>query len=227
MSPAKLPAILSPIIPAIIPAILPAIVIALIGLMVPAAAIGSEKDPRAEAKIEVERAALNYRLGRFEEALQSYARAYELFNAPVLLFNMGQCHKNLKHYERAIFFFQGYLREETNPEKRALAEELLAKSRADLEKQRQELVPSPAAAPDLAVMPPSEPLIALDVPPSNASGQPGSDAENATPLTRKWWFWTVLGAGAVAIAGGTIAYYATGHTTSVPPTGSAGILDRR
>jgi tetratricopeptide (TPR) repeat protein len=209
------------------PAFLLAILIALASRTLPAAASGDEKDARAAAKIEVEKAALHYRLGRFEDALDAYTRAYELFNAPVLLFNIGQCHKNLKHYERAIFFFQGYLREETNPEKRALAEELVIKSRADLEKQRQEVVPPPASPPDLAVLPPSEPLIALDVPASTAGGQPGSEPHVATPLTRKWWFWTVIGAGAVVIAGGTIAYYATGHTTSIPPTGSVGILDRR
>ena len=93
---------------------------------------------RAEAKSEVERAEVQYKLGRFDEALEGYSRAYELVNAPGLLFDIGQCHRNLGSYERAIFFFQEYLREETRPERRALANQLIAESRSELEKRRQQ-----------------------------------------------------------------------------------------
>src|SRR4051812_8919928 len=98
---------------------------------------------RAEAKAEVERAEVQYKLGRFDEALEGYSRAYELVNAPGLLFDIGQCHRNLRSYERAIFFFGEYLREETRPERRALANQLIAESRSELEKRRQ-----PPAEPD-------------------------------------------------------------------------------
>ncbi|HEY8927038.1 MAG TPA: tetratricopeptide repeat protein, partial [Polyangia bacterium] len=85
--------------------------------LAPTVAFAAE-DPRVEAKREVERAEVQYKLGRFDEALEGYSRAYELVNAPGLLFNIGQCHKNLKSYERAIFFFQEYLREAKRPERR-------------------------------------------------------------------------------------------------------------
>ena len=73
---------------------------------------------------------LDYKLARFEDALQDYSRAYELYPAPALLFNLGQCHRNLKNYERAIFFFEGYLREQPkiDPDQRALTEDLIAES---------------------------------------------------------------------------------------------------
>lgn len=206
--------------------LLAATMMLVVALGAPRTSQADEKELRAQAKLEVDKAALHYRLGRFEEALASYTRAYELFNAPALLFNIGQCHKNLKNHERAIFFFQGYLREETNPEKRALAEDLLAKSRADLERQRLEAIPP--AAPPPAPAPAAEPLIGTDLSRSTAAeGSPAPEGQTAVPLTRKWWFWTALGAGALAIAGGTIAYYATGHTTLVTPMGSLGTLDRR
>jgi hypothetical protein len=203
---------------------------------------------RAEAKAEFEKAQLHYRLGRFEEALKSYTRAYELFNAPALLFNIGQCHKNLQNHERAIFFFEGYLREETNEKKRALAEELIAVSRAQLERQRSEraksepVVPAPVVNPP--VTPPPEPpapvagpaaplppaVVEVEVPPSapvlvNSPGDAAPAADEA-PVYRTWWFWTALGTGA-AIAAGAAIYYATGPTQTVSPMSTLGTLDRR
>ena len=87
---------------------------------------------RQQAKAAVEKGETAYKLGRFEEALEEYSHAYELFPAPALLFNLGQCHKQLKNYERAIFFFEGYLRDEQRPTNRRLAEDLIAESRAEI-----------------------------------------------------------------------------------------------
>ncbi len=69
-------------------------------------------EARAQAKAQVKKGQLDYKLARFEQALEDYSKAYELYPAPALLFNLGQCHRNLKNYERAIFFFEGYLREQ-------------------------------------------------------------------------------------------------------------------
>jgi tetratricopeptide (TPR) repeat protein len=199
-------------------------------LVFPRPALSAEgRDAKAQARAEVAKANLHYKLGRFEEALAAYTRAYELFEAPALLFNIAQCYKNLRNHERAIFFFQGYLREETDPKRRALAEDLLAKSRAELQRQRSEL--PPPVAPTVEAPKPEPPkkldlaapaVAAAPVPMVAAHG----DAE-PTPITRKWWFWTAIGVGVLALAGGTVAYYASGQTTTVPPTGSVGTLDRR
>src|SRR5438045_183674 len=116
-----------------------ALALVVAALCLPLVARGADDaSRRAEAKAEVQRAEVQYKLGRFDEALEGYSRAYELVNAPGLLFDIGQCHRNLKSYERAIFFFGEYLREETRPERRALANQLIAESRSELEKQRQQ-----------------------------------------------------------------------------------------
>lgn len=210
----------------------------------PPPAFGQERNPKTEAKAEVDKAQLHYKLGRFEDALAAYIRAYELFSAPALLFNIGQCHKNLKRYDRAIFFFEGYLREESNPDRRSLAEDLIAKSKADLQAQRFEpqtpvavpAVPVPPAATRAnsaidtdTVLPPAD--LAATAVGESAFGAPVLIETAApppqTPVTKKWWFWTAIGAGLLAIAGGTVAYYASGDTTIIPPSGSVGTLDRR
>ena len=199
-----------------------------------------ERDAKAQARAEVTKATLHYKLGRFEEALAAYTRAYELFESPALLFNIAQCHKNLRNHERAIFFFQGYLREETDPKRRVLAEDLLAKSRAELQRQRSEPPPPPPlpiplpAPPVGAEVSKAEPPKSLDLSgrdPAAAGPAPGVLAQEVQaerpPLTRRWWLWTAVGVGVLALAGGTVAYYASGETTVVPPTGTVGTLDRR
>ena len=100
------------------------------------------KSPRAQAKAEVQKGQLDYQLGRFEQALEEYSHAYELFPAPALLFNLGQCHRNLKNYERAIFFFEGYLREQTKIEadQRALTEDLIAECKAAQETETKAMI---------------------------------------------------------------------------------------
>ncbi|MBC8133747.1 MAG: tetratricopeptide repeat protein [Deltaproteobacteria bacterium] len=212
----------------------------------PVWAADNDDDPKATARAEVQKAQLQYKLGRFEEALDSYSRAYEIFNAPALLFNIGQCHKNLKHHERAVFFFEGYLREEKkiDARKRTLAEELIAESRAELERQRlateanskraaeAAAAAAPATAPAAvpAAPPPVSSVAAVfGTPPPPPSSTPDVAPPNDTakPLTRKWWFWTAIGVGAVALVGGSIAYYGTGPTTTVLPGGTLGTLDRR
>ena len=221
----------------------------------PCAQAADVRAHKAEAKVEVEKAQLHYKLGRFEEALKSYTRAFELYEAPALLFNIGQCHKNLQQFDRAVFFFEGYLREEVDADKRAFAEELLATSRIQLERQRAAaLRPGPPAPPDFtppSVKPPMPPVGDSALAPDRA---PVSKAERDLPLTavapapaapilvdkpktetssesepllHKWWFWTAVGGTAALIATGAIVYANTGTTTTILPTGTVGTLDRR
>jgi len=199
-------------------------------LLAPAVAVAAPEDPRAEAKREVERAEVQYKLGRFDEALEGYSRAYELVNAPGLLFNIGQCHKNLKSYERAIFFFQEYLREAKRPERRALANELIAEARAQLERQRSEPPPAPEPPAESSSPAPVWQAPAVAEPAESSGKAPGADLQNTTttteaPLTQKWWFWTAIGAGAVALVTGIVLLSGSGDT--VLPSGSVGTLDRR
>lgn len=50
-----------------------------------------------------------YRLGRFKEALSYYEKAYRQAQLPNIVFNIAQCHRLLKNFERALFFYKVYL----------------------------------------------------------------------------------------------------------------------
>ena len=189
-----------------------------------------------QARGEFDKAQIQYKVGHFQEALEGYSRAYELFPAPAFLFNIGQCHKNLKNYERAVFFFEGYLRDEKNPDKRALAEELLAESRVALDKQaaRAPIEPPggagatasprvPGSGAALQVPSIAEPPAAAPVLVTGAEDRPGA---NPARPRRSWWPWAVVGGLVVATVGGYL-YWSSGGTTMVPPNTSLGTVDRR
>ena len=196
--------------------------------------VAGKNDARSQAKAQVKKGQLDYKLGRFEQALEEYSRAYELFPAPALLFNLGQCHRNLKNYERAIFFFEGYLREQTtmDQDQRTLTEDLLAECKTELQREQAAAATAAArfAAPPLR---PAQPELKGTVvsfrpetsPPSALwLGEP-DHARSHRPITHRWWLWTAIGA--TVIAAGAAAYYATGDARLVAPSGSIGTLDRR
>jgi tetratricopeptide (TPR) repeat protein len=197
---------------------------------------------KTEAKVEFDKAEVNFKLGRFQEALEAYTRAYEIFPAAALLFDIGQCHRNLGHYDRAIFFFEGYLREENNPSRRKLALQLIADSKAEIEKQQAAVAQAPdvATPPVQTELPPPAPdvdhkalaardlaLAPVGAAPTLVTSPAAADDKQERPLTRRWWFWTAVGAGVVAAAAGAFLYYESGGTSTVLPGGSVGTLDRR
>jgi tetratricopeptide (TPR) repeat protein len=194
---------------------------------------------RAQARAQVKKAQLDYKLARFEEALQDYSQAYELYPAPALLFNLGQCHRNLKNYERAIFFFEGYLREQPKiaADQRALTEDLLTECRTALDRQRAEAAAAAArfAPPPMAPAPRPKPavstrLVLQSQPIAMSAYSPSlitsdrSPPSRDTPVTHRWWFWTAIVG--TALAAGAAAYYATGDPRLMEPSGSVGTLNR-
>lgn len=159
-----------------------------------------------DAKQQVNAADIAYRLGRFEEALAKYSRAYELYPVAGLLFNIAQCHKNLKDYEKAIFFYEGYLRDAPNAPNRALVKDLIRESQAELDRARARAPepPPPADVPPAPVAAPPAPE------PATSVAAPPHDARPATePSRRPVLLSSALIAGGVVAggAGGAFYYY--------------------
>ena len=201
-------------------------------------------DNKQDAKPHVAAADKAYQLGRFADALGEYSKAYELFAAPPLLFNIAQCHRNLKNWDRAIFFFEGYLAARPAAQNRKFVEELLQEAQGELDKQREAI--RRRAEADEKVRLQAEQLRLTDeqklrieaerqrlddsrrfaVARHEEDDRGRRDRERQqNGLTHQWWFWTAVGG--VALAAGGTAYYLSGSTTMVPPTGSLGGLDRR
>jgi tetratricopeptide (TPR) repeat protein len=116
--------------------------LALASLAVLAAA---QPDATALARAAAKEARLAYDTGDFGKALEKYEEAYRLKPVPALQFNLGQCHRQLGHWERAVYFFERFLDagppEEQAAEVRPLLEEVkqkLGEQQAREERERQE-----------------------------------------------------------------------------------------
>lgn len=162
-----------------------------------------QSTPRERAAEMTHRAGTLYKAGRFDEALAAYLRAYDEFPMPELLFNMGQCHKNLGNDERAIFFFSNFLRDQPQAANRAVVEELIDEARERLRAAEARQVGSTMVVTSTAV--PPEPV------------------DHSRPLYARWWVWAAVGA---VVAGSATAYFLVGRDDS-DPTGSLGSVDWR
>src|SRR5438874_2068998 len=83
-----------------------ALVLCLAGLA-PRPAGGGELDAQIRTHLKLAQRA--YDLGQFDEALRDFSEAYRLKPLPGILFNLAQCHRQMRSYERAAFFYRRYL----------------------------------------------------------------------------------------------------------------------
>ncbi|PKN45951.1 MAG: hypothetical protein CVU59_07535 [Deltaproteobacteria bacterium HGW-Deltaproteobacteria-17] len=91
-----------------------------------------------DAREHYEAAEKAYSLGRFEKALGHYLRSLEARDVPALYFNVAQCHRQLKRWERALFFYRRFLSRSTDESQNALARRHIAAIEAIVARDRRE-----------------------------------------------------------------------------------------
>jgi len=67
------------------------------------------EEAKRRAKELFQRAETEYRQGNFTEALADYQATLKLRHHPSIIFNIAQCHRQLKNAERALFFYKLFL----------------------------------------------------------------------------------------------------------------------
>lgn len=93
---------------------------------------GSTTDP-SNAPDLVERGATALAEGRYAEARDLFAAAYQIDPLPKLLFALGQCEFNLNHFQGAIDYYQRFLDTNPDPREAALAQQAIGAARARLD----------------------------------------------------------------------------------------------
>jgi tetratricopeptide (TPR) repeat protein len=169
----------------------------------PAAAPADAAPPPAtpqEAEMQSHRALGHrlYKLGRYEEAVAAFRRAYEVKADARLLFDIAQCYRELGAVNQALFYYDRYLAGWPDAFDRAEVEERIA----ELESMRG------SPAPRTAVVPRRRPIMISEPAPTKPAPPPR--------LWQRWWFWTVVGAGVLA-AGGAV-WLNSGSESSLPMT---------
>jgi tetratricopeptide (TPR) repeat protein len=181
-------------------------------------AFAQDGGARGDAHAHFKEAQLQYQLGSYDKALEEYRAAYDLLAHPDLLFNIGQCHRQLGDCERAIFFYQEYLSRSKAPPNRALVEELVAECKKVLASAPPPPpAPPPILPPPVESQPPPPPIMAPIAPPP---------AVEETAIYEEWWFWTIIAGVAVAGAAVTAALVVPSKEEPIAP-GTLGSIDWR
>lgn len=157
--------------------------------------VAHAEDPSTKsAKRHFDRGQKLFNLGKFDEALDEYQQAYEAKEIPAILFNIGQCYRNLGDYDAAVFSFKKYLKLEPDADNREQVEEYITELETEQEKGNSK-------------------KFKLD----KKKEEP---VETASPVYKKWWFWT--GIAVVGVVGGVGIYSATRPDPSGAPMTSLG-----
>ena len=225
---------------AVAPFVLLALLVQLAG---PAEAAKKKPANVARARKEFKLGKKEAELAHFQKAIVHFEKAYSYERVPALLFNIGQCHRYLKDYDRALYFFEEYLREDPTAGDRRVVEDEIAEIRRLREAAVADATPAPkveeegrpaatpavvtageaapAAPAETTVVAAEDQQLALAL--SERSPPP---AQDEPPVYKRWWFWA--GVGAIVAAGAVTAVLLTRPSTEVvEPTGSLGAVDAR
>jgi tetratricopeptide (TPR) repeat protein len=167
-----------------------------------AQATASSDDEVARNLFQAGKAA--YESGNYEDALEFFEKAHARSHRPQLLFNVGQAADRLRDDQKALTAFRAYLAALPDAENR---EEVENRIRA-LERTRE--APTPTETAQAAMQ--------TDVIAAPAEATANDD----TPLTGRWWFWTAIGGG-VAVAVITVIALSSGDTQQGPIDSNTGV----
>lgn len=223
------------------------VILLALGFAFPAEA-GKKQAQKKEAKKMFMQGEMHYKLGRFKEALAAYSKAYEVLPLAGFLFNIGQCHRKLGSWERAAFFYRGYLREKPRAPNRKVVEGLIVECQskmsaqekqrlADAERKRQDEARKQrerqlTMEKDKADAEANAAAEKTKTAQARAAAEAAEAARRAaeikpppeTPVYKQWWLWTVVGV-VVAGAAATTAILLTQDPDPVNPAGSLGTVD--
>ena len=156
----------------------------------------------------------NFQLGKFDDAIEAYERAYGLDPQPAFLFNIALSHRRqyeidgqIDHLARARELYRNYLRLEPQTTHKAGVEKLIAELTAKIDLVRVTQEPAPPAAPGgapasaMAVTgPPAAPAPTTSNAPAATVLSAPSEGVEPPPSSRRRWLigGTIAGAAVVA-----------------------------
>jgi hypothetical protein len=151
--------------------------------------------------------------GRYQQALDLFAKLYAETLHPVYLRNIGRCYQYLGNADQALISFRDYLRKHKtiSAEERTEVEGFIADMEA-LKKQKAgetgppaETPPAPPPASTITALPPAPEPPAGGTKPEVLVAAPAKPTDDASPVTTRGWFWALVGAAAVGAGLGIAA----------------------
>lgn len=157
----------------------------------------------------------HFRLDEYDAAVKEWEAGFRAKPSPQFLYNIAQAYRLSKQYEKALSFYKKYLYMQPDAPNRAEVENhiaVLTKLVSDQqavatsppvqplpaqETKAPEPTTAPAAAP--ATTPPS-----ATPAPNGASAAITARAPEKMPITKKGWFWGVIGGAVAVVAAGVV-----------------------
>jgi tetratricopeptide (TPR) repeat protein len=161
----------------------------------------------------------DFAAGRYQQALDLFARLYAEKLHPIYLRNIGRCYQNLGDPEHAITSFRDYLRnaKSISPDERKEVEGFISEME-DLKRKKEVPAGPGPGTPGEGAHPPgvAEPVtpIATEPPkPRDSTAAPTlvllppppPRAAESPPVYERWWFWAIVGGVVAAGLGGAAA----------------------
>jgi tetratricopeptide (TPR) repeat protein len=157
---------------------------ALVGVMcvvsvAPAVAHGqATPEQKKKAKEHYEKGTTHYNLGRFDEAIDEFTKAFELYPEPVFLYNIAQSYRMKENWERAKFFYKRYLSLAPDAKNRPDVESRIAEMDTELQKPKSGGTPVNPTPPG-----PTNPTPINPVTPTGPTTTPTPTGPTTTPPT--------------------------------------------
>ncbi len=161
-----------------------------------------KKEKKEKVNPEELQAREAFAAGRYQEALDLFAKLYAETLHPTYLRNIGRCYMNMDKPDRAANSFHEYLRKAKNltAEERKEVEGFIAEMEK-AQKQKEDAASAANAKPSepLPLPPPARPVVNPVVTPPPATPEPTQPA----PFYARGWFWGVVaGVVVVGVVGG-------------------------
>ncbi len=95
----------------------------------------SEQARKERAKALFDAGAARYDVGKWEQAVDYFTKSYDEWPYPETLFGLCQAERQLKNFEKAVFFCKAYLRNQPDAENRATVEDLVREMEKTIDQQ--------------------------------------------------------------------------------------------
>jgi len=198
-------------------------------LALAAAAPAHAEDERVpEAQRHFEAGMAHFHLEEYDPAIDEWEKGYRIKPAPQFLYNIAQAYRLSRRPEKALTFYQKYLRLDPKARNRAECERHIAALTPIVEQQRrasEQPSTQPLTSMDSSPQPPPTGSTSATPPPTQPAPA-GTDLTASArpadkPVYKKGWFWGVVAGGAVVVAGavtlGVVLGSGGSHENSLPP----------
>jgi tetratricopeptide (TPR) repeat protein len=178
----------------------------------------SEADTKKAQELFKE-AKQHFDLREFAETIPLLKEAYRLYPSSLFLYNLAQCHLELKQYEEAVSYFENFIDADPKSKSRSQAEKYLKTAKENLAAEQEQKRAADEAAREQERL---AKMIELE---KQKQNQPQQPVEKGKPIYAKAWFWSAIGGVALA---GTGTAVGVSIAKSIPNTdlGNKDILDK-